>query len=148
VLHSAVHLFSDGEFSHGLRDLFDIHRLLTQFGRDPAFWDGLVARAHELELGRPLFYALRHASRVLGTAVPAEVLRDAARFGPGPLRTALMDALFLRALQPPHPSCATAWTAPALALLYVRGNWLRMPPLLLVRHLMHKAFVSPPRSLP
>jgi hypothetical protein len=27
--------------------------------------------------------------------------------------------------------------------LYVRGNWLRMPLLLLTRHLFHKAFVSP-----
>lgn len=28
-------------------------------------------------------------------------------------------------------------------MLYVRGNWLRMPPLLLARHLFHKAFLSP-----
>jgi hypothetical protein len=28
-------------------------------------------------------------------------------------------------------------------MLYVRGNWLRMPPLLLSRHLFHKAFLSP-----
>jgi hypothetical protein len=25
----------------------------------------------------------------------------------------------------------------------VRGNWLRMPPLMLARHLFHKAFISP-----
>jgi hypothetical protein len=28
-------------------------------------------------------------------------------------------------------------------MLYVRGNWLRMPPLLLTRHLLHKALLSP-----
>jgi hypothetical protein len=28
-------------------------------------------------------------------------------------------------------------------MLYVRANWLRMPPLLLTRHLFHKAFISP-----
>ncbi|HBF52032.1 MAG TPA: hypothetical protein DDX04_18650, partial [Massilia sp.] len=56
---------------------------------------------------------------------------------------ALMDALFLRALQPPHPSCADAFDGAARAALYIRGNWLRMPPLMLSRHLFHKAFLSP-----
>jgi hypothetical protein len=142
LLHSAVHLFGGGEFDHGLRDLFDIHRLLGQFGRDLAFWDGLAARARELRLGRSLFYALRYSTRVFGTAVPQEVLRAAAVEGPGAPGTALMDSLFLRALQPPHPSCAGPLTAPALGMLYLRGNWLRMPPLLLARHLFHKAFIS------
>jgi len=147
VLHSAVHLFSEGEFHHGLRDLFDVHRLLGQFGPAPGFWDGLVPRARELDLGRPLFYALRHAMRVFGTPVPAQVVRTVASCGPGPLRTALMDTLFGRALRPPHPDCMDALSGPALGLLYVRGNWLRMPPLLLVQHLFRKALISPRKPL-
>jgi hypothetical protein len=143
VLHSAVHLFSDGEFNHGLRDLFDIHRLLVQFGAQSNFWPGLAARARELELARPLFYALRYAVRLLGTPVPDAVLRDAAAARPNPVLLALMDRLFLRGLMPAHPSCADGLTAVALTMLYVRGNWLRMPPLLLSRHLFHKAFISP-----
>ncbi|MDD5612097.1 MAG: hypothetical protein PHF75_03565, partial [Gallionella sp.] len=31
----------------------------------------------------------------------------------------------------------------ARQLLYLRANWLRMPPVLLARHLFHKAFLSP-----
>jgi hypothetical protein len=143
VLHSAVHLFSDGEFNHGLRDLFDIHRLLGQFGTRPGFWNGLVARAREMELGRPLFYALRYAVRLLDTPVPPAVLREADSFRPAPGLLALMDGLFERGLRPAHPSCTDAWSAAAYALLYMRGNWLRMPPLLLARHLFHKAFLSP-----
>jgi hypothetical protein len=143
VLHSAVHLFSDGEFNHGLRDLFDIHRLLAQFGPRLGFWEGLVGRAHELELGRPLFYALRYASRLLRTPVPDVVMREAEALGPNRLLLALMDALFERALLPAHPSCADRLTGAAHGVLYVRGNWLRMPPLLLMRHLFHKAFISP-----
>jgi hypothetical protein len=54
-----------------------------------------------------------------------------------------MDRLFLRGLAPAHPSCADAMTPLALSMLYVRGNWLRMPPLLLSRHLFHKAFITP-----
>jgi len=143
VLHSAVHLFSEGEYHHGLRDLFDLHRLLCHFGAEPGFWAALPARARELELARPLCYALRYCTRLLGTPVPAAVL-DAARTGaPHAALLALMDALFLRALQPPHPSCADAFDGAARAALYIRGNWLRMPPLMLSRHLLHKAFLSP-----
>lgn len=145
VLHSAVHLFFDGEFDKGLRDLFDLHRLLCEFGAQPGFWSGLASRARELELERPLFYALRYASCLLGTPVPATVMRDAGAGAgaPGAPLLAVMDQLFLRALMPAHPSCAGVFTGLAHGILYMRGNWLRMPPLLLSRHLFHKAFLSP-----
>ena len=145
VLHSATHLFWDGEYDKGLRDLFDLHRLLLQFGADAGFWDGLAARAAQLDLARPLFYALRYTARLLGTPVPPVVTAALAAAGPGALRLALMDALFLRALRPRHASCADRFTRLAHGLLYIRGNWLRMPPLLLARHLFHKAFISPPK---
>jgi hypothetical protein len=143
VLHSAVHLFYDGEFDHGLRDLIDIHRLLHEFGAQPGFWEALPRRAGELQLSRPLFYALRYAVRLLGTPVPPATI-DASNAGrPNGALLALMDALFGRALMPPHASCSD-WATPAARFaLYVRGNWLRMPPLLLARHLFHKAFISP-----
>ncbi|WLI88894.1 nucleotidyltransferase family protein [Massilia sp. R2A-15] len=142
VLHSAVHLFYDGEFGKGLRDLIDIHRLLLEFGREPGFWAALPRRAAELELARPLFYALRYSARLLGTPVPDEVMAGQAGRPPAPL-LALMDALFLRALLPMHASCTGRLSGTARFLLYLRGNWLRMPPLLLARHLFHKAFISP-----
>jgi hypothetical protein len=143
VLHSAVHLFYDGELDHGLRDLVDIHRLLLEFGPTPGFWAMLPARAVELELSRPLFYALRHASRLLATPVPAEVIAAADVARPNRLLLAVMDQLFDRALLPVHASCSDALTGTARFLLYVRANWLRMPPLLLARHLFYKAFKAP-----
>jgi hypothetical protein len=142
VLHSAVHLFFDGEFDKGLRDLVDMHRLLTEFGAQPGFWEALPARARELELGRPLFYALRYCPRLLGTVVPAAVHAAMAWAAPNPALLWLMDRLFGRALLPLHASCADAWSDVAHFALYVRGNWLRMPPLLLARHLFHKAFIT------
>jgi hypothetical protein len=143
VLHSAVHLFWEGEFDHGLRDLTDLHRLLGEFGADPAFWAALPARARELQLTRPLFYALRYCRRLLGTPVPLAVEEAMRAHAPNPLQLWLMDRLFGRALLPPHPSCDDRFSGPARFALYVRGNWLRMPPLLLARHLFHKAFISP-----
>ena len=143
VLHSAVHLFYDGELDHGLRDLIDIHRLLLRFGAEPGFWDSLPQRAVELELARPLFYALRYARELLHTPVPATAIAAIDVGRPNPLLLALMDWLFRRALLPTHASCADRFTGSARYLLYIRANWLRMPPLLLARHLFHKAFISP-----
>lgn len=141
-LHSAVHLFSGGEFEHGLRDLFDLHRLMRRFDAEPDLWAGLPARAAELSLQRPLYYALRYTGRLLGSRIPQATLEAAGRARPPAPLLALMDALFMRSLRPPHPSCAGRLHAAAAFALYVRGNWLRMPPMLLGRHLFHKAFFS------
>jgi len=143
VLHSAAHLFHEGELHNGLRDLVDIDGLLCHFSRLPSFWPELVERAKVLELTRPLFYALRYTAQMLHTPVPPEAM-EAARIGrPNPLTLTFMDALFSRALMPDHSSCSDWLTGTARWMLYVRANWLRMPPLLLARHLFHKAFISP-----
>jgi hypothetical protein len=142
ALHSAVHLFH-GEFEHGLRDLLDLHALLGHFGADPVFWTDLPRRAQELELTRELFYALRYCRLLLDTAIPDQALAAAAPGRPARPLLALMDALLTRALLPRHPSCADRFSPSARFLLYLRANWLRMPPLLLSRHLFHKAFLSP-----
>lgn len=137
VLHSATHLFHGGEMEYGLRDLADIDSLLRHYGNTASFWPDLIERAQELELTRPLFYALRYAARMLHTPVPGDARLDP----PNPLLLALMDSLFTRALTPTHASDWLSGTAHRL--LYVRANWQRMPPLLLARHLFHKAFISP-----
>ncbi|AXA93079.1 nucleotidyltransferase family protein [Massilia sp. YMA4] len=146
VLHSAVHLFTDGEFNNGLRDLVDLQRLLAHFGGDARFWARLVPRAHELELARPLFYALRYTTMLLGTEVPAIVVAAIAPAAPPRWQLRLMDALLRRALLPRHDSCGDPFSATARGLLYLRANWLRMPPFLLARHLFHKAFLSPRKA--
>jgi hypothetical protein len=138
VIHSACHLFHEEELHHGLRDLVDLDALLRSFGDDPGFWKSLPARARELDLARPLYYALRYTRKMLDTPVPQEALRDAAAGAPSrPLRP-LMDALYGRALQAPHGSCEDAATGMARRMLFVRAHWLRMPLGLLVRHLGHK----------
>ena len=140
TLHSAAHLFHEGELEKGLRDLFDLDALLRDFGRDPVFWAALVPRARVLGLTRPLFHALRYTTRLLGTPVPAEVMvqavADAPRF------QNLLDACYERALMPAHASCNTRLTGVARLALYVRSHWLRMPFMLLVRHLARKAWLN------
>lgn len=139
VLHSAAHLFHEGELEKGLRDLFDLDALLRDFGRDPAFWAALVPRARALGLGRPLFHALHYTTRWLQTPVPDDVMRAAA--ADAPTGRALLDACYDRALMPDHPSCDGALTGSARLALYVRSHWLRMPFGLLVRHLARKTWL-------
>jgi hypothetical protein len=131
VLHSAAHLFLNEELSHGLRDLVDLDSLLRHFGAHEAFWPALHARALEMHLERPLRYALRYSHRILATPVPMHLLAAPA--------SPVMDALYLRALQPDHPSAADAFTPLARWLLYVRAHWMRMPPGRLAHHLAVKA---------
>jgi Uncharacterised nucleotidyltransferase len=145
VLHSATHLFHEGELERGFRGLVDIDALLREFSPQNGFWDRLVPRALELDLSRPLFYALRYTGLMLGTPIPATVIEAVANTPggrrPAPMRV-LMDALFLRALRPFHPTCADGFTPLARWLLYLRGHWLRMPPGLLLIHLLRKAVTS------
>jgi hypothetical protein len=137
VLHSATHLFHNEELSHGLRDLVDLDALLAHFGGEGrAFWRTLVARAAELDLGRPLYYALRFTSRLLGTDVPDDVVADVACHAPAAPIAAVMDHLLDAALQPTAALSATRWARRAM---YVRGHWLKMPVPLLAWHLTYKA---------
>ena len=138
VLHSATHLFNEGEFAHGLRDLSDLHLLLCHFGTDEQFWSELVARAEETGLTRPLFYAVRHASCVFGTPVPESTIAALRRFAPPKPVLSLMDWALARALCPHHKSCSDGVTPVALFMLYVRAHYLRMPFSLLLVHLARK----------
>jgi hypothetical protein len=137
LLHSATHLFTEGDYNHGLRDLADLDSLLRHFSTDPGFWEELGRRAEALNLGRPLYYALHYCHTVLDTPIPSQLAHQNA-----PAFSKLMDALFGRALAPEHASCADGLTGLARELLYIRGHWLRMPLHLLLPHLFHKAFLA------
>lgn len=139
VLHSATHLFHEGEWQHGLRDLVDLDALLRVYGGDAAFWPRLLARAETLNLGRPLYYALRYARRVLHTPIPDDV-EAACPERPGQLANVPLDALFLPAFASAHADCRGTFSSTAAFALYVRSHWLRMPAHLLIPHLLHKAF--------
>jgi hypothetical protein len=138
VLHSAVHLFYDGEFINGLRDLVDLADLFGCFGSTTGFWDELVARARAQDLQRPLFYAMRYTQRLLRTEIPDTAKVDIAPGAPSRLILHIMDRLILWVMVPDHPDYPQRRTAMSQWLLYVRSHWLRMPPALLLKHLTQK----------
>jgi hypothetical protein len=73
----------------GLGRLIDFAEMCRDFGRDADFWPELVPAAVELGLVRPLYYALRYASALLGKTIPDAVMAEASRVGSRPHRCAL-----------------------------------------------------------
>jgi hypothetical protein len=102
ALHSAAHLFRNGDFSSSLRDLWDLDRLLRQLAEDAGFWEALVGRAVELDLALPCYCALRYARRLFGTPVPPPVRARIRAWRPFWLDPRLLDVLVLRTLWPRH----------------------------------------------
>jgi hypothetical protein len=138
LLHTAAHLFQDGEIKGGVKDLLDILGQVETFSRVDGFFAHLLERGRRLELGRPLYYALRYAHLLLDAPIPPQVLREARALGPAVPIAALMDLLVTRVLDPHYPvrrePVVSQW------MLYVRSHWLRMPPGLLTGHLGRKAW--------
>jgi hypothetical protein len=123
VIHSAAHLFADGELDGGLRNLWDIHCLLSEFA-DEQFWPALESRAEHHQLWPAVHRAARLAHQLYSTEVPNDwrggrdrwyVQRLTARDGWGKGTRQFTRLAF-----------------------YIRSHWLRMPPLMLVRHLWVK----------
>lgn len=142
ILHSATHLFHDGELENGLRDMVDIHSLIKHFSKRDGFWGDLCDRANKMDLVRPLYYGLRYAESLLGAEVPDTAKTWLNSQMPGKPLVSIMDLLFNRALQPDHGSCNMSGTSLARWALYIRSHYLRMPLRLLAPHLLRKAIVG------
>ena len=131
IVHAAAHLFADGDLAGGLRNLWDIDRLLREFDADRDFWATLDERARRHQLDGAVARAVRLAHQLYATPVPPD----------GRRRDAL-DALFHRRLL-----ARDGWGRQGRAVtrfgFYVRSHWLRMPPLMLARHLWTKATRKP-----
>lgn len=70
IVHAAAHLFADGDLAGGLRNLWDIDRLIREHGEcDPAFVPALLERAKRHGLSVPVARAVRLAARLYTTPV-------------------------------------------------------------------------------
>ena len=135
ILHAAAHLFHDGEIAGAIRDLVDLDQLLRSFGRDDRFWERLVEETPAMDLARPLYYALRYTQRWFGTPLPDAVTAAMRTWAPPAPVRGLMDVLVDGAMMGTAGRSASA----SVFALYVRSHWLKMPPSLVVRHLVRKS---------
>jgi hypothetical protein len=138
VLHSVIHLFQEGQFDHGLRDLVDVDDLLRHFAREPSFWADLIARAGEHGLGRPLYYAVQQLRHFCGTPMPPDFVAALERFQPDGVTRHIMSAVLRAGIAGQQANGAHAFADFSRWLLYIRGHYLRMPMRLLLPHLARK----------
>lgn len=129
VIHCAAHLMADGDLAGGLRNLWDFHCLTSEFEPRSGgkYWHHLERRAWGYGLLKPFQRTVRLAHAVLGTKAPLHLQRPHAT-----------DRLFYRRLIARDDWGREVRRATRLAF-YLRSHWLRMPPLMLARHLWTKA---------
>jgi hypothetical protein len=136
VIHSAAHLFADGELDGGLRNLWDIHCLLPDLidgvidGTEPPdpnwVWDEVISRL--------LRRAQQHGLR---SAVARALRLQEYLFGSQPVPLRLTDRFFVRRLTA-RDNWGRGTRKFVRLMFYIRSHWLRMPPLMLMRHLWVK----------
>ena len=128
ALHSIAHLFADGDLAGGLRNLWDINLLVRQFSEtDEHFWTELGVRARIHGLVPEMERALRLAARLYETPVLSLCAG----------RIRLSDNLYVRRLLARDGYGRETGKLTRFAF-YVRSHWLRMPPIMLARHLWTK----------
>lgn len=139
-LHAAAHLFCEGEYENALRNLLDLHDLLSESakGRQVSVAE-LVNRSVDLDLTPILALAARYLERVFGLETAAKI-SEALRTRGLETNHILQDWIFDAAFLGFHPSKQPALLGLARQALYLRGHYLRMPLGLLAMHLVRKAW--------
>ncbi len=122
IIHCAAHLIADGDLAGGLRNLWDMHCLL----RDVVDWDGLAARAEHHQLWPELHRAMRLAMALYGTPIPK-------RYD----NWDRQDKWYRQRLLA-RDDWGRETRGFVRFIFFIRSHWMRMPPLLLTRHLWTK----------
>ena len=129
ICHAAAHLFADGDMGGGLRNLWDIHCLILDDGDrniDRDFWPSLRTRAARHGLTRAVERAIRLTHAIYGTPVPQK------------FQTSVLGDVAFRA----RLLARDGWGRDRRWIVrqgfYLRSHLLRMPPLMLGRHLLTK----------
>ncbi len=127
IIHAVAHLFADGDLNGGLRNLWDIDRLIREQGDAPDYWPRLTERARLHGLVPHTSRALRLAQHLFATPVDPYLAYEA-RKG---------DVFYMGRLL-----ARNGWGQETRKILrlgfYIRSHWLRMPPLMLAKHLWTK----------
>jgi len=142
IIHSATHLFHEGEFDQGLRDISDLDLLIRESMVAENKWDMLLNRADKLDLVKPVYYALNFTYKILQTPIPYNFIikaRTVAKMSP--FSAKLMDILYSKALLTDHQTNPIKGQGLARGLLYIRSHWLKMPIYLLIPHLCRKTWL-------
>lgn len=127
LIHAVAHLLADGDLAGGLRNLWDIDRLIREHSDAGDYWRRLHVRSALHGMTRYLSRALRLTHHLFDTPVDPWLAWQGRRG----------DVFYLSRLL-----ARNGWGQETRMILrlafYVRSHWIRMPPLKLARHLWTK----------
>jgi hypothetical protein len=142
-LHSAIHLFHEGELDQGLKGLSDLDILLSHFEEcETNFSQKLINLSKEISQELALFCTWRYLALVFNRKLPdcAQAFIDSHKQQVKKLN--YLDFIYIN-LFTAHHSTTASWRFSAAAnLAYWRGHLLRMPVRLLIPHLFRKSWVQ------
>lgn len=142
-IHSAVHLFHEGEFEKGLRDLLDLATLYRHFNQqDKQFDDRTISLAKQVSQEKSLYFALRYINAILDVELSLIAVEFITRFESKYRYSGIADFIFKNVLIPHHANCQNTKSSVAKFLAYIRGHLLRMPLRLLIPHLIMKSWMK------
>ncbi len=137
VLHSACHLLFNDELRGGLRDIWDMKLLCEHYALNhEPFYEELIARAIDLGLQIPLYYALHTLEDILALELPENWQHRFGSLVPPPTISHTMLKLIKNTLVP--EDVENLGSSLSQQLLYIRSHWVRMPPFMLAKHLLTK----------
>ena len=142
-MHSAIHLFHEGELEQGLRGLSDLDMLFSYFDEiESDFSQQLIDLAKNINQQSSLFYAWRYLKNIFHRDLPKIARAFIDDYPLKPKHLAVLDFIFIT-LFTAHHSTTRSWRFIAAAqLAYWRGHLLRMPLRLLIPHLLKKSWLQ------
>lgn len=127
--HCVAHVMADGDFAGGLRNLWDFHRLVTEFSEsNERFWQDLEKRAERHQLMSHVRWAAVLSSHLYRTVIPVQ-------WSSG---STIRDKLTMHRLNA-RDGYGRETRKLTRLLFYIRSHWLRMPPMMLAKHLWTKS---------
>ncbi len=142
-LHSAIHLFHEGELEQGLRGLSDLDILLSHFEESETnFSNQLIDLAKKINQQQSLFYAWRYLNKVLKRKLSTTAQAFVGDYQQQAPNLATIDFIFTNLFTAHHSTTASWQFSVAAQLAYWRGHLLRMPLRLLIPHLMKKSWLQ------
>lgn len=141
-LHSAVHLFHEGELEQGLRGLSDLDILFSYFQEnDSNFSQQLIDLSKKTNQQQSLFFAWRYLAKIFNNELPttAQTFVDNYQLEISNLKA--IDFIYTNLFTAHHNTTASWRFYLAVQLAYWRAHLLRMPLRLLIPHLLKKSWL-------
>lgn len=140
IVHSLCHLVHEGELHNALRDMHDIASLVKEHAHSAQFWTRLPGAAIEHDLAEPAALGLALVERFFPGTVPAACF-DALGASQWQGAHQRLIGRYDRAIAPSPTGEAALSATLAQQSIYLRSHTLRMPPMMLARHLSRKAWL-------